>query len=180
MTTDPWERQSKETAKSFAAFAKYRDLGPNRSVRRLLEENPHLTRAAVEALSVRHHWVARAEAWDAAEDEQFRLDQAVARKKMAEQHARVATAMLGKAVQRLGAINPESLSARDLVAWVDAAVKIERQARGVADAVEITGKDGGPVQVEHLTDQDVLNELALIQRELSARLPEPTDADAGT
>ncbi len=54
---DPWERRPGERA--FAAFAHYRDLGTDRSLRRVGQDLGK-SRAAIEKLSVKWDWVGRA------------------------------------------------------------------------------------------------------------------------
>lgn len=62
-----FERQEGETAKSFAAFKVYRDLGLQRSLRRTAElvygEGTKSVRR-IEKWSSQHDWYSRARAWD--------------------------------------------------------------------------------------------------------------------
>ena len=75
---DPWERQPKESAKAFAAFAAYRDLGPDRTVAKAVTILGKKTgyRRAMEEWSVRWGWVARASLWDDHQD-RFERDAAL-------------------------------------------------------------------------------------------------------
>lgn len=60
---DPWERQPDETARAFEAFAVYRDLGPNRSIRKTGQAlGKNLT--TIGEWSVKYDWVNRCAAWD--------------------------------------------------------------------------------------------------------------------
>lgn len=68
----PWKKLDGETAKSWEAFTVYRDLGPGRSMAKACEElgRPPGYARWMEKWSVKYDWVARAEAFDAWEDEQ--------------------------------------------------------------------------------------------------------------
>lgn len=61
--TRPWDRQAGETSKAYAAFSIYRDLGSDRSVRRVSEELAK-TQTVIKRWSAAHDWVVRAAAWD--------------------------------------------------------------------------------------------------------------------
>lgn len=81
MAGESWKKREDETAKSWAAFVIYRDLGPARSIAAAVEEMgrpPGYARWA-EKWSVRYDWVARAEAFDAWEDEQRQAQRQLAR-----------------------------------------------------------------------------------------------------
>jgi hypothetical protein len=72
-----WERQTTESARAFAAFCAYRDLGPSRSIDRaytVTRERHQPGRAAGQwnAWSVEHRWVERAAAYDGHLDAQRR------------------------------------------------------------------------------------------------------------
>jgi len=87
----PWQRQPGESSRAFGRFCEYRDLGANRSLSRL--GRLHADQAgwslrALEELSVRWRWQARASAWDDDEDKARRLAQAQAAIEMAERQAR--------------------------------------------------------------------------------------------
>lgn len=62
--SDPWDRQPGETARAFAAFGVYRDLGPFRSIRQtartLGKDVSYLS-----TFSAQHDWQERAALWDA-------------------------------------------------------------------------------------------------------------------
>lgn len=167
MPSELWERQAGESAKAFAGFAHYRDSGPARSLRRTHKE-VGASFQTVSRWSVGFRWVARVEAWDAEQDRQWRVDQTVARRRMADRHARIAGGVLNKVIERLQALDASALSPRDLIAWLDTATKVERLALGEPERLELTGRDGEAIQVSG-SPEEVLAELRLISRELEAR-----------
>jgi hypothetical protein len=71
---DPWERQPKESARAYEAFVAYRDMGPGRAVRAVARELGKSV-TLIGRWSSAHHWVERAEAWDAEQD-RVRLEEA--------------------------------------------------------------------------------------------------------
>ena len=63
----PWLRHPDETAKAYAAFRYYRDLGEQRAAAKVWEKYG-LSRGLVERWSTVHAWVIRARAWDEHQD----------------------------------------------------------------------------------------------------------------
>lgn len=130
--TNPWDMRPGETARAWAAFCAYRDMGPTRSLR-TLETSGHKASTKLAQLgkwSRTFDWTDRAAAWDQHVDHEVQEDQLALIKKMRRQHAAIASNMLGKATQRLLGINPDELTPTQVVQWVEAGVKIERMARG--------------------------------------------------
>lgn len=167
---DAWERQPGESAQAYEAFCAYRDLGPGRSMTKAARALGRSGVGTLEKHSVRWTWVHRAELYDAENDRAFRHEMATARREMARRHARVATAALGKAVQRLQSLTPENLNARDVATWIEMAAKLERAALGEPDRLEVSGPGGGPVEVSHLTDEERRARLAQLRSEIDSRL----------
>lgn len=68
----PWEQQPEETAKAYAAFCIYRDLGAGRTIPKLREEfgktsgKKPLSERQYESYSSRYRWSERVAAWDGA------------------------------------------------------------------------------------------------------------------
>ncbi|HEX5705603.1 MAG TPA: hypothetical protein VFX97_20545 [Pyrinomonadaceae bacterium] len=60
---DPWDRQPGETSKAYEAFSIYRDMGAQRTVRRVAQ---HLNKSQqlINGWSGKNNWVARAAAFD--------------------------------------------------------------------------------------------------------------------
>lgn len=104
----PFDQQSAESARVYAAFVIYRDLGPQRSLeevsRRVAKSLPHIKR-----LSVQYNWVDRARSYDAAIDararaatEQATIDR---RRQMLERHAQTAQKLQDSADMILDELN---------------------------------------------------------------------------
>jgi hypothetical protein len=152
-TPKPWERQPDETAKPYEAFCVYRDMGTERSLRKV-SERLGKSETLMARWSTKNNWVERAAAWD---DEQERIEREITQKqqredikKMRKRHAALATQMLLKAATALSSLKEEDVKAADISRMVDVASKLERISRGdVGDVVE--ERDGGkaidPVQI---------------------------------
>lgn len=142
-TPDPelWERQPKESARAFEAFALYRDMGADRSLRKVVQKvNKSLT--TVGEWSTNNDWVKRAAAWDAEQDRIHRIKQQKDIQNMRKRHAGLATTMLVKAATALQQIPDDEIKASDISRMVEVASKLERISRGdVGEVVE--ERDGG-------------------------------------
>jgi Phage terminase small subunit len=66
-TSEAWERQDGETPEAFEAFALYRDMGPDRSLRRVAKEL-HKSLTIVRRWSADNRWRDRVAAWDGEQD----------------------------------------------------------------------------------------------------------------
>lgn len=134
--TKPWERQENESAKAYAAFSVYRDMGADRSLAKVGQVVGKSTKM-MEKWSKAHNWVERAEQWDLEQDKILRKQQVEDIKKMRKRHADLAQAMLVKAAMALNKIPVEEIKPSDITRMADVASKMERISRGdVGDVVE--------------------------------------------
>jgi hypothetical protein len=149
----PWEQQSRESAKAYAAFCAYRDLGPRRSLRAAAEKfygrNTSAATRQCAGWSSTFRWVKRAHAWDRHLDEEAREAQEQARRDMAQRQAQEAKALQGKAIERLRSLRPEELGPSDVLRFFIEAATLERLALGEPETVqrqELTGRGGAPLR----------------------------------
>jgi hypothetical protein len=156
----PWEQQPRETARAFAVFCVYRDLGPSRTLRAaaaaFYQRSTASTERQVDKWSSAFRWVERASAWDRHLDAAARRAHEEAQREMVERHVKEARAVQAKALERLRALRPEELGPADLLRYLVEAAKLERLSLGEPDAVqrhELTGRGGGPV---HFTLEDAV------------------------
>lgn len=148
-TIEPWERQEGETSKAWEAFCIYRDMGVDRSLRKVAQNlNKSVTQIA--EWSSKYDWVKRVTAWDAEQDRIARQEQIKAIKAMRNRHAGMAKAMIVKAGRALQRIPEEEIKASDISRMIEVASKLERISRGDVGEV-IEERDGGkainPVQI---------------------------------
>lgn len=111
-----WEKQHEETPKSYAAFTKYRDLGPTRSLAKAAAifygmpvetgAKPHQVRQLAE-WSRANRWVQRVAAWDVEEDRKLRVERAQQAKDARERAIRGA-----QLAQRVGLLGMKQISER--------------------------------------------------------------------
>lgn len=136
--------------KAFEAFAAYRDMGSERSTRKVARHLGKST-ALINRWSSDKSWVARVSKYDEYLIEEERKLNEKERFDMRKRHASLATQLLAKAAKALLKLPEEEIKASDIARMVDTGVKIERLSRGestenVDGKVEVTGKDGGPIE----------------------------------
>lgn len=142
-----WDRQKGESRQAFDAFAAHRDA----TTRSLTEVARGLgkSRALLDRWSSRWSWVERSRAWDQFVDQEKQRSQIEEAREIGVRHARIAAAIQAKVVERIRSIDIERVSLRDMVYAFDIAVKVERLALGMpTENRQVTGQDGGPIQVE--------------------------------
>jgi hypothetical protein len=148
---ESWERLAGESGMAYAAFCVYRDYGPERNIRKAVEgqfrneECPPGQDRRIERKyrmwrlwSMQFKWVKRAEDYDGYLD---RLKQTELRKTIearGEAHREVTGKMLQMVNKKLDMMTPAELPQGAVTAWVETAVKTEREIFGLA-----VGKDKG-------------------------------------
>lgn len=177
-----WDRHDMESGHAYAAFKLFLSLGLKRTVAEASKQYHaaadrdacgtqvgRIKRASgrVREWAKRHDWQARAAAWDAEQDRLDQLELAQTRREMIKRHAADARSLAGLARRRFAKLiervadDPnaiEQLSLDEARHLYAEAVKLERLTLGEPSAVEerrLTGRDGGPIEVRELTDQEL-------------------------
>jgi hypothetical protein len=133
-----WDRLTRETPKAWRAFELYRDMGLGRSYAKVAQELPNQTRAGRLGVSVQlikrwakeFQWQDRVKAFDAHEARIASGERQDAIREMNERHANIAQHLQAKVIERLATVNPADLTIGQLPKYLEAAVKVERLARG--------------------------------------------------
>lgn len=176
---EPWERQRGESPQATEAFRLYRDLGPQRSVRKV-SEACHKNESLLNRWSQRWAWVERAASWDDEVDRLARLNAVEEVAEMHRRHAQLAVVMLNKVGMRLlgsednnvQAIDTNTLSISELARLADVAVKIERLARGEPETVVAGAPAAGAAPDEYravsrlMSDDDLVAEAEALAAKL--------------
>lgn len=120
-----WERQTDESAKAYEAFASYRDMGSERSIRAVAHKLGKSS-TIIARWSSAWNWVERARAWD---NELTRRAKAEAVKKvkdMTGRHINIAMQLQKKALEALTALDLAEMSPKDIKEFLKAATELER------------------------------------------------------
>ncbi len=181
---EPWEQLPKEAGKSFAAFAAYRNLDPTARSLRSLAQQLDMSLTNIGQLSARWWWQERCRRWDIHLDRIARHELEEARRETAKFHADLSRQTLQKVAQRLlgdeangiEAIDLNKMSASELIRWLEVGTKVERTSRGEPDQkVELSGPEGGPIEVEAEPDPQVSQALTSL---LEAARAQPEEEPA--
>lgn len=168
-----WDRLDEEAVEDFELFRIYRELGPGTRSIRATAVASELGHRTVQRVSTRNSWLARVEAYDAECHRQAVVTLEGSQLAMRQRHASLAQKMLAKGEQAFDLLDPRFMHPRDLGVIIDVAAKLERLSRGVTDTkrVEVTGKDGGPIQMAtELSSQDRRALLEAAAAELNKRV----------
>jgi hypothetical protein len=155
MTAKPWNLLGTETVKAYQAFEVYRDMGTGRSLERVHHEAT--TRPPLDTLkrwSATHDWQARVRAFDeaaAAKASERALEDAAAVRARQAQHAK---AIQLRAMQKIAAMDPGDMSMAEATRAWQVGAEAERKALGIADRLEHSGPEGGPIQTQDVVDED--------------------------
>jgi len=194
MAEKTWLRQTTESAKAYEAAREYFELGANRSLEAVHKKFSKSARL-IARWSTNHDWVERAKAYDA-----YQLElQEKAREKAAQAEAEkwekrraeqrevewnISRGLLTRAGQILSQpLNNARYSHADAARIADVATKLARLAAEMAtarEAHEVTGKDGGPIEIQNAAsdfDSRMAALFARIEAEPISR--EPDDSGQG-
>jgi len=181
---EPWEQQDGETSKAFRAFAIYRDMGPDRSQRKVAAELGIRTNTT-DRWATKYHWVERVSEWGR---EQDRTKCKAALKEiedMAVRHARLAVTMQNKMVDRLVGLSKDDvdkMSLTEMRQWLVDSVKLERLARGEPESIQQQNQNVKKVDDDvSLEDAEVRAKalLSAIEREKRAKAEAPAAVEPG-
>jgi hypothetical protein len=169
--TAPWEPLPGESAKAYAAFCCYRDLGPRRSLDEASRsyhrgshadgETPSRRRRAsgtVRRWADRWNWPARAQAWDRERLRVHLTEQIEAVKEMSKRHLQEAKVLQNKAVQRLSQLQPEELKPRETLDYLIEGTKLERLVLG--EPTERVAEEHHFPEVKELSDEELAQIIA--------------------
>jgi hypothetical protein len=149
MMNKPYEQIKGETKKAFEAFQHYRDMGAERSIRKVAEKL-NKSYQLLARWSTQYDWVERALKYDAEMDRIQLIQQEKERKAMSKRHAQQAMIFQGKALEALKDIKPKDLDIKDVIKMFVEGVKVERLSRGEStESAEV--KHSGEIKesVEH-------------------------------
>lgn len=181
-----WERATGESAKAYAAFLAYRDLGPERSLAKAARQ----TRRDISLLkrwSSRRAWVERAWAWDASQEreaqEQVRRQREESLRRQArdaDRLQRLAMAKLGTLVRRNPASNELELDSqvttRDAVLIYKLGLEIERSLLGETEDGVTEQPDNE--ELRRLTDEELRSLIELARQRVRSEAGEDEDEEA--
>lgn len=168
-----WDRLDEEAVEDFEFFRIYRELGCGVRSIRATAAVVGFSHRTVQRVATRNSWIARVEAYDLECQRQAVVSLEGGQLEMRQRHASMAKMILEKAQQAAELADPRFIHPRDIPVWLDTAAKLERLSRGVTETkrVEVTGKDGGAIQVaSELTSQDRRALLSAAAAELNKRL----------
>lgn len=152
-----WEQQPGESAKAFEAFAAYRDMGAERSLRKLTQQL-HKNLTTIRDWSVKWNWQERVRAYDRELDRQAREQAVRSVRQMTDRHIRIAMQLQAKAVRALENLDEAQLTPKMMLAFLAKATEIERMNRlsaaGMDDNGQRDGAEGIEVVIEGEDDVD--------------------------
>lgn len=142
----PWDIMPGETAKAYAAFAIYRDMGPGRGLE-ALARLLHTSKTNQAAWSAKNRWQERVRAYDehvAKRTTAAAMEDAVA---VNLRHAQLGRVLQTRGAQRMASIDPSALTPGEAIQAAKVGTQIERDALGMSNKVEVTGEGGAPLTI---------------------------------
>lgn len=128
----PWSRQVGETSKAYEAFEAYRDLGTERSTRRVAEMLAK-SETLIKRWSSNHNWPDRARAWDSMPSETVAEAYQEMAARIAAQHDRLGTKLMERLSRNLDLL-PEG--ADPTIRWSTAQAAAHRSHSFATDLVK--------------------------------------------
>lgn len=176
---DPWDILPGESSRAFEAFTAFLLLGPIRT-RKAAADSLGVGSTSLREWHARYAWDDRCRAYDIEKQRVLRVEIEAETMAMRKRHAGIAVFMQKKVAEGMAQVDPAAMTPKDLAYWLDLASKLERISRGAeVTKVELTGRDGGPIELaEALGAEDRMALMAKVQEELARRLGNTSAADA--
>lgn len=149
----PWEQQPGESAKAFEAFAAYRDMGAERSLRKLTQRL-HKNLTTIRDWSVKWNWQERVRAYDRELDRQAREQAVRSVRQMTDRHIRIAMQLQAKAVRALENLDEAQLTPKMMLAFLTKATELERMNRLSNAGLDENGQKYAASEVEIIIEGD--------------------------
>ena len=137
MPFESWEQLPGESSKAFLAFRSFRDIGPERSIRKAVDEVEKDEGKREKRCKVWRNWCSKFRWRERAADyDRYieHLKQGEKRKTIeaqGEKQRMVTGKMLDVVSKKLDTMNPADLTQDSLPEWVQTAIKAEREAAGL-------------------------------------------------
>jgi hypothetical protein len=137
---ESWERLTGESSLAYAAFCSFRDLGPERNVRKAVDSFEKDETKREKRYKVSRNWSTQFKWRERAADfDRYleKLKQGELRKTIeaqGEKHRVVTGKMLDVVSRKLDLIDPAELTHGNVTEWVQTAIKAEREAAGLVSA----------------------------------------------
>ena len=144
-TDKPWERQKGESEKAYEAFAIYRDLGLKRTFA-AVAERLRKSDGLIRRWKVQWGWEERVRAYDNELEKEARAKAVEDRKAMTERHIGIAMQLQKKALEALGSLSVEDMSAKDIKEYIKMATDLERLNRTLEEDSS-KGSSDAPAQI---------------------------------
>lgn len=145
MMRDPWERLKGESSKAYAHFCLYRDMGKERSLRKLAADTTCTSQLRqLQRWSARWRWVDRAQAYD---DEIYRELRAKNEKQIveaADRQARLGRVLQSKSVEKMANLDGNTLTVTQATMLAKIGAELEARALGMPTQIiksQVTHKD---------------------------------------
>ncbi|MCD7812193.1 MAG: hypothetical protein LUG91_10205 [Ruminococcus sp.] len=124
-TDKPWERQKGESAQAYEAFAMYRDMGTERSIR-AVSQRLGKSKTLIDRWSREKSWVERVRAYDNELAKEAKAKAVREHKAMTERHISIAMQIQKKALEALKNLSVENMSPKDIKEFIKMATDLER------------------------------------------------------
>lgn len=124
-TDKPWERQKGESAQAYEAFAMYRDMGTERSIR-AVSLKLGKSKTLIDRWSREKSWVERVRAYDNELAKEAKEKAVREHKAMTERHISIAMQIQKKALEALKSLSVENMSPKDIKEFIKMATDLER------------------------------------------------------
>lgn len=127
-TDQPWERQKGESAQAFEAFSTYLQMGPERSIRAVMQEL-HKSYTIIARWSRENGWVERCRAWDNYLQREAQKAAAAEMRAMNRRHIQLAKALQGAAAMALQEKGAAIVTDKNIAAILKLGTDLERSSQ---------------------------------------------------
>lgn len=122
---EPWERQTGETEKAYAAFSIYRDMTDKRSIQAVCDETGKSYQAVYRWVT-KYEWKERVRLYDNWLEHEAQKDVVAQRKKMIAQQLKIARAIQAKALKAFSEADESKMTFKDMKELLKLGTELEQ------------------------------------------------------
>jgi hypothetical protein len=133
----PWDKLPDESSKAYSLFCLYRDMGPTRSLTKMLQadtkEAPKIGKRQLVRYSSKYNWVRRSEAFDLAMEKRKRMAMQDTIEELACRQAEAGFKLSRKGLEKVNKLKPKELTPAEARMYIIDGSELERIAHGLTD-----------------------------------------------
>ncbi len=161
-----WEQLEPETELAYEWFCRYRDMGAERSLTKVIQKynKKNTYKSQLAKWSTKYNWTTRVSAYDSHIGGQKLIEMENEQLRAAREHIHLADTVMELVLRKLAVLELKDINVNGLKGLAELAVKTKRDALGIAERFDVSGD----IDVRQKVSQRIIDEVREINKDLLA------------